>query len=165
MSREEIERLRVALRDCAQKAEALKRPCGDDPESAQAVRNAQYQTISAAAHLALGTINGPEMYVTREEMARAQEEIAALRLRQEGARGWRVIDFVCTECGKGGASFLHAGCAPNAELAALRARVARLTELLDKLNDERNYKYSRQERIDHHAKLLADIDAALRSEE
>lgn len=77
VTREELERLRAALRDCAQKAEALKMPCGDDPESAQAVRNSQYQAISSAAHLALGTIKGPEMYVTREELARAVE--AALK--------------------------------------------------------------------------------------
>jgi len=73
VTREEYDRLRVALRDCAQKAEALKQPCGDDPESAQAVRNAQYQAISSSAHLALGTIKGSEMYVTREELTRVVE--------------------------------------------------------------------------------------------
>lgn len=53
---DEIERLQVALLTCARQAEALKRDCGTDPESAQAVRNAQYQAISTTAHLALGTI-------------------------------------------------------------------------------------------------------------
>jgi hypothetical protein len=55
----EIERLRAALLACARQAEALKRDCGTDPESSQAVRNAQYQSISTAAHIALGTIRGP----------------------------------------------------------------------------------------------------------
>jgi len=45
---------------CARKAEALKQDCGADPESAQAIRNAQYQAISTTAHIALGTIRGPE---------------------------------------------------------------------------------------------------------
>lgn len=55
----EIDRLRASLLHCARKAEALKRECGPDPESAQAVRNGQYQAISTAAHIAIGTINGP----------------------------------------------------------------------------------------------------------
>lgn len=55
----EIARLRGALLDCARRAEALKRECGMDPESPQALRNAQYQNISTMAHIALGTIKGP----------------------------------------------------------------------------------------------------------
>ena len=55
----EIHKLRAALLNCARQAEALKRECGMDPESAQAVRNAQYQAISTTAHIALGTIRGP----------------------------------------------------------------------------------------------------------
>lgn len=51
--------LRAALLECARMAEKLKHPCGEDPESAQAVRNAQYQAISTTAHIALGTIMGP----------------------------------------------------------------------------------------------------------
>lgn len=39
--------------------EALKRDCCMDQESAQAIRNAQYQSISTTAHIALGTIKGP----------------------------------------------------------------------------------------------------------
>lgn len=53
--------LRAALLECARMAEALKRPCGEDPESAQAVRNAQYQSISTTVHIALGTIMGPNV--------------------------------------------------------------------------------------------------------
>ena len=56
---DEIKRLRAALLTCAQQAEALKRDCGMDPESTQAIRNAQYQSISTTAHIALGTIKGP----------------------------------------------------------------------------------------------------------
>jgi len=55
----EIAKLRAALLTCARQAEALKRECGMDPESAQALRNAQYQAISTTAHIALGTITGP----------------------------------------------------------------------------------------------------------
>lgn len=55
----DIEMLRASLRTCAQQAEALKRDCGMNPESAQAIRNAQYQSISTTAHIALGTIKGP----------------------------------------------------------------------------------------------------------
>lgn len=55
----ERDRLRAALLTCARQAEALKRDCGMDPESAQAVRNAQYQSISTTAHIALGAITGP----------------------------------------------------------------------------------------------------------
>jgi hypothetical protein len=54
-----IAELEAALLACARKAEALKMPCGMDPESAQAVRNARYQDISTTAHIALGTIRGP----------------------------------------------------------------------------------------------------------
>ena len=57
----EVLRLRAALLDCARKAEQLKQPCGMDPESAQAVRNSQYQNISTTAHIALGTIRGPDV--------------------------------------------------------------------------------------------------------
>lgn len=56
----ELSKLRGALLSCARQAEALKRECGMDPESAQALRNAQYQAISTTAHIALGTILGPE---------------------------------------------------------------------------------------------------------
>lgn len=57
---DERDRLRAALLKCARQSEALKRECGMEPESAQAVRNAQYQAISTTAHIALGTIHGPE---------------------------------------------------------------------------------------------------------
>ena len=50
----EIERLRAALLDCAIRCEALKRPCGMDPESPQALRNGHYMSIALAARLALG---------------------------------------------------------------------------------------------------------------
>jgi len=60
----EIDHLRAALLQCARQAEALKRECGMDHESAQAVRNAQYQAISTTAHIALGTIKGPRQIET-----------------------------------------------------------------------------------------------------
>ena len=66
-----MEKAEAALLDCARKAEALKRDCGMDPESAQAVRNAQNQAISTAAHVALRTIRGPasELRMPKEAIA------------------------------------------------------------------------------------------------
>ena len=55
----EIHKLRAALLSCARQAEDLKEECGSDPESYQAIRNAQYQAISTTAHIALGTVRGP----------------------------------------------------------------------------------------------------------
>ena len=57
--RAERDALKTTLLVCARQAEALKRDCGMDPESPQAIRNAQYQNISTTAHIALGTIRGP----------------------------------------------------------------------------------------------------------
>lgn len=54
--RAQVEALSATLLQCARMAEALKRGCGMDPESGQAVRNSQYQAISTAAHVALGTV-------------------------------------------------------------------------------------------------------------
>ena len=56
----ERDRFRAALLDCARQAERLKKPCGMDPEGYQAVRNGKYQNISTTAHVALGTIRGPQ---------------------------------------------------------------------------------------------------------
>lgn len=49
----ELERLRHALLDTAQRVEALKRECGMDPESAQAIRNSMYMGIALNARAAL----------------------------------------------------------------------------------------------------------------
>lgn len=57
----ERDALKTTLLVCARQAEALKRDCGMDPESPQAIRNAQYQNISTTAHIALGTIRGPRV--------------------------------------------------------------------------------------------------------
>ena len=59
--RAERDALKTTLLVCARQAEALKRDCGMDPESPQAIRNAQYQNISTTAHIALGTIRGPRV--------------------------------------------------------------------------------------------------------
>ena len=50
---DEIERLRSALLDTARRVEALKRPCGMDPESPQALRNGEYMSIALTARAAL----------------------------------------------------------------------------------------------------------------
>lgn len=69
----EVARLRGALLECARLADALKRPCSDYPDSVQAVRNAQYANISAAAHIALGTIRGPELTLLQRAEAAERE--------------------------------------------------------------------------------------------
>lgn len=48
----ELDAARRALLDVARRVEALKRPCGMDPESAQAVRNGQYMSIALVARAA-----------------------------------------------------------------------------------------------------------------
>lgn len=50
---DELERKDAALLDIARRAETLKRACGDDPESAQAIRNGQYMQISYIAREAV----------------------------------------------------------------------------------------------------------------
>lgn len=49
----EADRLRHALLDTARRVEWLKRECGMDPESPQAIRNSEYMSISLAARAAL----------------------------------------------------------------------------------------------------------------
>lgn len=49
----EADRLRHALLDTARRVESLKRECGMDPESPQAIRNSEYMSISLAARAAL----------------------------------------------------------------------------------------------------------------
>lgn len=51
--RERVKVLEDALLRVARMAEALKKDCGMDPESPQAVRNGQYMNISYAARAAL----------------------------------------------------------------------------------------------------------------
>lgn len=41
-------------------AQAAKEPCGDDPESATAIRNGKLATIAGAAAQALGLVRGPD---------------------------------------------------------------------------------------------------------
>lgn len=45
--------LEAALLDTARRVEALKRECGTAPESAQAIRNSEYMSISLNARAAL----------------------------------------------------------------------------------------------------------------
>ena len=59
-----------AMRIVAQMAEDLKKPCGTNPESPQAIRNSQYMNIS---------------YAARAAIARAE---AALAEPQPDADGW-----------------------------------------------------------------------------
>lgn len=67
-----------ALLKVARMAEDLKKPCGMDPESPQAIRNAQYMNIS---------------YAARAAIARAE---AALAEPQPDADGW--IPWAGGEC-------------------------------------------------------------------
>jgi len=56
--RERVKVLEDALLRVARTAEALKKDCGMDPESPQAVRNGQYMNISYAARAALAARKG-----------------------------------------------------------------------------------------------------------
>jgi len=51
--RADNQKLRDALLNVARKAESLKRECGDDPESPQAIRNGMYMHLSYVARAAL----------------------------------------------------------------------------------------------------------------
>lgn len=77
--KEDFDRLRAGLLACARQAEALKRECSPDPESQQAIRNAQYQAISTAAHIVLGTVCGPDPILGDSELNDLRAENEALR--------------------------------------------------------------------------------------
>ena len=62
-----------ALLKVARMAEDLKKPCGMDPESPQAIRNAQYMNIS---------------YAARSAIARAEAALAATRPDSDGWIPW-----------------------------------------------------------------------------
>lgn len=51
-----------ALLIVARMAEDLKKPCGMDPESPQAIRNAQYMNISYAARAAIAKATGEKKW-------------------------------------------------------------------------------------------------------
>lgn len=55
--RDGLESARVALLRAARKAEALKRECGMNPESAQAVRNSEYMAVSYVARDGIARID------------------------------------------------------------------------------------------------------------
>lgn len=59
------------LRWILREAEAAKEPCGDNPESATAVRNAKLAAISGAAAQALGLVRGPNYAAPAAGDARA----------------------------------------------------------------------------------------------
>jgi hypothetical protein len=79
----EAVQLRAALLNCARQAEALKRDCGMDPESKQAVRNAQYQNISTTAHIALGTIRGARPVLGEKELSATAQALAAKKEEEQ----------------------------------------------------------------------------------
>lgn len=54
----QVDALRAALLDTARRVEALKRPCGMDPESAQAIRNGEYMSIALTARAAIASATG-----------------------------------------------------------------------------------------------------------
>lgn len=51
--RAEGDRLAAALLAAARRVEQLKRPCGMEPDSPQAIRNSEYMAISLSARVAL----------------------------------------------------------------------------------------------------------------
>jgi hypothetical protein len=57
-SEERVRELKSALLQIARKAEALKRPCGEDACSPQAIRNAEYMSLSYSARAAINKESG-----------------------------------------------------------------------------------------------------------
>ena len=58
--RSEVAALRAALLDVARRVEALKRPCGMDPETPQAIRNGEYMSIALIARNAIDAARSKE---------------------------------------------------------------------------------------------------------
>lgn len=69
-------RLLEALLKVARMAEDLKKPCGTDPESPQAIRNAQYMNISYAARAAIANSRRAEPVNTQLLDALKDAEVA-----------------------------------------------------------------------------------------
>lgn len=89
--------LRAALLQCARQAEALKRECGMDPESPQAIRNAQYQAISTTAHIALGTIRGPKAPAEPQPVQAAGEPMPELAVYELPPVPLSLLQYIATD--------------------------------------------------------------------
>ena len=77
-----------ALLKVARMAEDLKKPCGTDPESPQAIRNAQYMNISYAARSAIAAAEAREMRdeyrsASCDDVARRVDECMTLRAERD----------------------------------------------------------------------------------
>lgn len=70
----------VVLRWIMSQAESAKEPCGDDPESAAAVRNAKLAAIANAAAQALGLVRGPS-YADAEAQCNPNDICAGCRCK------------------------------------------------------------------------------------
>lgn len=57
-AKQQRDELLEALLNVARMAEALKKPCGMNPESPQAIRNGEYMNISYAARAAIAKSGG-----------------------------------------------------------------------------------------------------------
>ncbi|OZI58737.1 hypothetical protein [Bordetella genomosp. 1] len=71
-------------------AQEAKEPCGDDPESPAAVRNAKLAGIGGAAAQALGLVRGPDYPAPAagDAQTAAARDVLAERQRQISAEGW-----------------------------------------------------------------------------
>ena len=77
---QERDEARAALLLIARRAEAMKEPCGMDPETPAAVRNGGLSVISCMAHIAIGTCRGPSALAT------VVDDLAAATAREEALR-------------------------------------------------------------------------------
>jgi hypothetical protein len=78
-----------ALLNVARMAEKLKKPCGTDPESPQAIRNAQYMNISYAARAAIAraeaALSTPQSDALEQVRAEEREACAKACERERDA--------------------------------------------------------------------------------
>jgi len=65
----------AALKTVMRNAELSKEPCGPDPESPAAVRNAKFASLASVAAQGLGTVSGPSLTAQLAEAQRDSERL------------------------------------------------------------------------------------------
>ncbi|MCR4300134.1 MAG: hypothetical protein NUV51_00840 [Sulfuricaulis sp.] len=83
-------KLRAALQNIMHNADAMKEPCGTDPESSAAIRNGKLASLAMTAAQALGIVRGPEIPAESEREAKLRAERDALAKALEPFIGYAV---------------------------------------------------------------------------
>ena len=81
--RAQLAEAHAALKTVMRNAELSKEPCGPDPESPAAVRNAKFASLSSIAAQGLGMVSGPSLTA---QLAEAQRDAGRLDYIQKHAR-------------------------------------------------------------------------------